>query len=176
MGELTSGLDPYARRGTWELIEKVRDRGVTVILVTHFMDEARRLCDRVALIDAGPIAALGTPAILADRAGHGRRVRFRPSGPFEPRLLTDLPEVARVERQGERVLVRGSGHLVNAVILTLAAAGATALDVELETASLEDAVLALTGQQAERGSGERGQQAGRGSGEHQAAPAAGNPP
>jgi ABC-2 type transport system ATP-binding protein len=155
LDELTSGLDPAARRGTWELVEKVRDRGVTVVLVTHFMDEAQRLCDRVALIDAGRVAALGTPAALAERVGHGKRVRFRPSGPFDPRLLTDLPEVADVERQGEHVVVSGSGQLVNAVILTLAAAGVTALDVELQAASLEDAFLALTGQDAGQRSGER---------------------
>lgn len=62
LDELTTGLDPQARRDTWELIERVRDRGVTIILVTHFMDEAERLCDRVLLIDRGVAAAPDTPA------------------------------------------------------------------------------------------------------------------
>ncbi len=71
LDELTTGLDPRARRGTWELIERIRDTGVTVLLVTHFMPEAERLCDRVAVIDRGRIAALDTPAGLIARAGTG---------------------------------------------------------------------------------------------------------
>ena len=61
LDELTTGLDPHARRDTWKLVERVRDRGVTVLLVTHFMDEAERLCDRVAIFDAGRVVATGTP-------------------------------------------------------------------------------------------------------------------
>jgi ABC-2 type transport system ATP-binding protein len=64
LDELTTGLDPHARRDTWKLIEDVRDTGVTVILVTHFMDEAQRLCDRIAVIDRGRVCALDTPAGL----------------------------------------------------------------------------------------------------------------
>ena len=145
LDELTSGLDPAARRSTWDLIARIRDRGVTVVLVTHFMDEAERLCDQVALIDAGRVVALDTPARLADRAESSKRVRFRPSAPFDSALLTRLPEVSSVQRIGDHVLVAGSGQLVNAVILTLAAAGVSALDVELEASTLEDAFLALTG-------------------------------
>ena len=62
LDEMTTGLDPQARRDTWELIEHVRDRGITIVLVTHFMEEAERLCDHVALIDHGRIVALDTPA------------------------------------------------------------------------------------------------------------------
>lgn len=69
LDELTTGLDPHARRDTWKLVETVRDTGVTVLLVTHFMDEAERLCDRLAIFDAGHVAATGTPAELRDRAG-----------------------------------------------------------------------------------------------------------
>jgi ABC-2 type transport system ATP-binding protein len=72
LDELTTGLDPQARRDTWELIERIRDRGVTVILVTHYMDEAEWLCDRVMLIDSGRVAALGTPAGLAGAKAAGR--------------------------------------------------------------------------------------------------------
>jgi ABC-2 type transport system ATP-binding protein len=146
LDEMTTGLDPQARRDTWELIEGVRDRGVTIVLVTHYMEEAERLCDRVALIDQGKIAALDTPARLAERARGGKTVRFRPSAPFPDRLLAALPEVRRVDREGQHVIVSGSGELVNAVILTLAAAGVTARDVQLDSASLEDAFVKLTGQ------------------------------
>src|SRR5579885_1261751 len=77
LDELTTGLDPEARRETWNLIEHLRDRGVTVILVTHFMDEAERLCDRLALINHGTIKALDTPEAIAASAGESR-VRFVP--------------------------------------------------------------------------------------------------
>ena len=145
LDEMTTGLDPQARRDAWELIEGVRRRGVTILLVTHFMEEAERLCDRVALIDNGRIVALDAPASLAARARGGKSVRFRPSAPFDDRLLTGLPEVTRVERQGDDVIVTGTGELVNAVILTLAVAGVTAHDVRLDSSSLEDAFVKLTG-------------------------------
>jgi ABC-2 type transport system ATP-binding protein len=147
LDEMTTGLDPAARREAWELIAGIRDRGVTILLVTHFMEEAERLCDRVALIDGGRVVALDTPAGLAARASGGKTVRFLPSAPFDDRLLTDLPEVNRVDRAGRHVLVTGTGELVNAVILTLAAAGVTARDVQLDSSNLEDAFVRLTGKQ-----------------------------
>jgi ABC-2 type transport system ATP-binding protein len=149
LDEMTTGLDPQARRDTWDLIESVRDRGATIVLVTHYMEEAERLCDRVALIDRGRVVAIDSPAGLAQRAGGGQRVRFVPSGPFDDRLLTDLPEVKAVEHHGRQVLVTGSRELVNAVILTLAGAGVTAGDVKVESATLEDAFVRLTGRKLE---------------------------
>ena len=145
LDEMTTGLDPQARRDTWQLIEQVRDRDVTIILVTHYMDEAERLCDRVALLDRGRIVAIDTPEGLAGRAGVGKRVRFVPSKSFDDRLLTGLPEVRKLEHDGDHVIVTGSGDLANVVILTLAAAGVTASDLHLDTANLEDAFVALTG-------------------------------
>ena len=145
LDEMTTGLDPQARRDAWELIEHIRDRGVTIVLVTHFMEEAERLCNRVALIDGGKIVALDTPASLATRARGGKTVRFLPSKPFDKRLLTELPEVTQVEYQGQHVIVTGAGELVNAVLLTLAAAGVTARDVQLDSSNLEDAFVKLTG-------------------------------
>jgi ABC-2 type transport system ATP-binding protein len=145
LDEMTTGLDPQARRDAWGLIESMRDRGVTVLLVTHFMEEAERLCDRVALIDGGRIVALDTPARLAAQARGGKSVRFLPSAPFDDRLLTGLPEVGRVEHEGQHVVVTGTGELVNAVILTLAAAGVTAHNVQLDSSNLEDAFVRLTG-------------------------------
>jgi ABC-2 type transport system ATP-binding protein len=145
LDEMTTGLDPQARRDTWELIEGIRARGVTIVLVTHFMEEAERLCDRVALIDGGRVVALDTPAALAERARGGKTVRFLPSAPFEDRLLTGLPEVTGLEHTGQHVVVTGTGELVNAVILTLHAAGVTARDVQLDSSNLEDAFVKLTG-------------------------------
>ncbi len=145
LDEMTTGLDPQARRDTWQLIEHIRQRGVTIILVTHYMDEAERLCDRVALVDRGKIVAIDTPERLADRAGVAKRVRFIPSRPFADRLLADLPGVRGVEHEGGHVIVTGTGELANAVILTLAAAGITAADLHLDSANLEDAFVAMTG-------------------------------
>lgn len=145
LDEMTTGLDPQARRDTWQLIEQIRDRGVTIILVTHYMDEAERLCDRVALVDRGRIVAIDTPEGLADRAGVAKRVRFVPSKPFDDGLVSGLPEVRRVDREGEHVIVTGTGELANTVILTLAAAGVTATDLHLDSANLEDAFVAMTG-------------------------------
>jgi ABC-2 type transport system ATP-binding protein len=150
LDEMTTGLDPRARRDAWELIEGMRERGVTILLVTHFMEEAERLCDRVALIDGGRIVALDTPASLAARARGGKSVRFLPSAPFDDRLLTGLPEVTRVEREGQHVVVSGTGDLVNAVILSLAAAGVTARDVQLDSSNLEDAFVKLTGSHSDK--------------------------
>ncbi len=145
LDEMTAGLDPQARRDAWALIEKLRDRGVTIVLVTHFMEEAERLCDRVALIDQGHIVALDAPAGLAAQARGGKSVRFLPSAPFDDRLLTELPTVTRVEHEGQHVVVTGTGELVNAVILALYAAGVEARDVQLDASSLEDAFVRLTG-------------------------------
>jgi ABC-2 type transport system ATP-binding protein len=145
LDEMTTGLDPQARRDTWELIEAVRDRGVTILLVTHYMDEAERLCNRVALFDQGRVVAIDTPEALAGRAGVEKRVRFVPSRPFDDALLTRLPEVSSLEHDGDHVVVTGSGELANVVILTLADNGVTANDMHLDTANLEDAFVALTG-------------------------------
>jgi ABC-2 type transport system ATP-binding protein len=145
LDEMTTGLDPRARRDTWDLIQGVRDRGTTIVLVTHYMEEAERLCDRVALIDRGRVVAIDSPVGLARRAGGGERVRFVPSGPFDDPLLTDLPEVKDVERDGRHVIVSGSGDLVSAVVLALASAGLTAGNVRVESATLEDAFVRLTG-------------------------------
>ena len=145
LDEMTTGLDPQARRDTWELIEGVRDRGVTIVLVTHFMEEAERLCDRVALIDHGRIVALDSPASLAARARGGKSVRFVPSAPFDDRVLTALPGVTRVEREGQRVVVTGTGELANAVIIALYQAGVEAQDMQIDASSLEDAFVRLTG-------------------------------
>jgi ABC-2 type transport system ATP-binding protein len=150
LDEMTTGLDPGARRDAWDLIEGVRARGVTILLVTHSLEEAERLCDRVALIDNGRVAALDTPASLAAQARGGKSVRLVPSAPFDDRLLTGLPEVTRVEHAGQHMLVTGTGELVNVVILTLAAAGVTARDVQLDSSNLEDAFVRLTGRHLDK--------------------------
>ena len=149
LDELTTGLDPQARRDTWELIEGVRDRGVTIVLVTHFMEEAERLCDRVALIDAGQVVAIDTPAGLAGRVEAGQRIQFRPSVPFDDALLAQLPEVTHVIRRGDVVVVTGNDNALNAVTSVLARNQIVAHQLRVDQASLEDAFLALTGKHSD---------------------------
>ncbi|MEV4082188.1 ABC transporter ATP-binding protein [Nonomuraea fuscirosea] len=145
LDELTTGLDPQARRDTWELIQQVRESGVTIVLVTHFMEEAERLCDRIALIDAGKVAAIDTPAGLIAQVGGDQRVRFRPSAPVDDSVLLALPEVREVTRSGEQMVVSGSGNLAPAVTLALAHHQVVPGDLRIEQATLDDAFLALTG-------------------------------
>jgi ABC-2 type transport system ATP-binding protein len=145
LDELSTGLDPQARRETWQLIESVRDRGVTIILVTHLMEEAERLADRVAVFGEGRLIALDTPAGIVSMVDPEQRLRFRPSIPFDDRLLTDLPEVRRVERTGPVVTVTGTGNVIGAVTSVLARQQIVANDLRIEQADLDDAFLALTG-------------------------------
>jgi ABC-2 type transport system ATP-binding protein len=148
LDELSTGLDPQARREAWHLIESVRDRGVTVILVTHLMEEAERLADRVAVIDQGKLIALDTPSGIVSMVNAEQRLRFRPSAPIEDGLLTDLPEVRRVERSGPVVVVTGTGGFVQAVTSVLARHHIVANDLRIDQASLDDAYLSLTGRLA----------------------------
>jgi len=143
LDELTTGLDPEARRETWDLIEGIRERGVTVILVTHFMDEAERLCDRLALINHGIIRALDTPEAIAAQAG-GNRVRFVPSQPVDDKTLYAIPGVSEVERKGRYITVTGRGDLAAAVIESLAKIGVQASDIEARAGNLDDAFVKLT--------------------------------
>ncbi len=149
LDELTTGLDPHARRETWDLIEGVRERGVTVVLVTHFMEEAERLCDRIAVVDSGRVVAIDTPSGLVHRVQSEQRLRFRVSAELDDRLLTALPEVREITRNGPQIVVTGSGNLLNSVITVLARHEIVATDLRVEQASLDDAFVALTGHQPE---------------------------
>ena len=118
---------------------------MTVILVTHFMEEAERLADRIALIDAGRVVALDTPAAIVSRVDAEQRLSFRPSAPIDDELLTDLPEVRTVSREGSTVMVAGTGNLVQAVMAVLARHQVVANELRIDQADLDDAFVALTG-------------------------------
>ena len=143
LDELTTGLDPEARRETWDLIEGIRRRGTTVILVTHFMDEAERLCDRLALINHGALAVLDTPEAIAATAG-GTRVRFVPSQQVDDKTLLAIPGVALVERKERYVTVVGNGDLAPSVLNSLAKIGVSVSELEARKGSLDDAFVELT--------------------------------
>ncbi|MFZ0168852.1 MAG: ABC transporter ATP-binding protein [Candidatus Dormiibacterota bacterium] len=143
LDELTTGLDPEARRATWALIERMRERGVTVILVTHFMDEAETLCDRLALINQGRLIALDTPEAIAAEVGVNR-VRFVPSQPVEDKTLYAVPGVQLVERKDRYVTVTGTGDLAASLINALAAMGVQVSELDARSGNLDDAFIRLT--------------------------------
>jgi ABC-2 type transport system ATP-binding protein len=142
LDELTTGLDPQSRRETWKLIEGIRNDGVTVILVTHFMEEAEYLCDRVALLHRGRVLAIDTPAALA--VGTGQHVSFRPSVDLDIDAVRLLPDVRNVRRDGERIVVDGVGDLVAAVMGMLVRERVIPLETRIEQSTLDDAFVALT--------------------------------
>lgn len=144
LDELTTGLDPRARRDTWTLIEDLRGSGVTVVLVTHFMEEAQRLCDRIAVFRRGRVAALDTPAGLIRRSAGGTVLSFSPSRPLDEGDLAGLPEAATIERRDGRLTVHGTDTTVNAVISLLARRQITAERLRVTDATLDDAFLELT--------------------------------
>lgn len=147
LDELTTGLDPQARRDTWALVEGVRARGVTIILVTHVMEEAERLCDRIVLVDGGRVVATGTSAELAARVGVPQVLRFRPSAPVPDGALDAVPGVTSVTPpDGAGVVeVAGHGNVVQDVMVALAGLGVRPEHLRVDGGTLEDAVVSLTG-------------------------------
>jgi ABC-2 type transport system ATP-binding protein len=143
LDELTTGLDPVARRETWQFIEKIRSRGVTVILVTHFMDEAERLCDHLIIINHGKVVASGTPGDLAAGGGSLWHMRFVLSRAIPDEVLAQLPEVRKVVHEGPHIEVTGTGDLANAVNRALSKQGVEARDVQIRSESLEDAFMRI---------------------------------
>jgi ABC-2 type transport system ATP-binding protein len=147
--ELTQGLDPLARTGVWGAIREVRELGATVVLVTHFMDEAEALCDRVAVMRGGRVVDSGSPAELIARHARLTTVTFTPPVWLEPATLVDLPGVDRVETHGESLRVIGSNQLVAPVCA--AVVGDDHLgpsDLRVHHPSLEDALVALISEPA----------------------------
>jgi ABC-2 type transport system ATP-binding protein len=148
LDELTTGLDPQARRVMWDLVRSIREQGKTVFLTTHYMEEAERLCDRVAILDGGQIVALDTPENLIRSLGVETRVVFTIDDPLGEAVLAPAASVSRVEQIGDRTVVYGHGdELVVDVVTALAAAKVRFRDLRTEQASLEDVFLALTGRE-----------------------------
>ncbi len=148
LDELTTGLDPQARRAMWQLVLDIREQGKTVFLTTHFMEEAERLCDRVAIVDDGRIVALDSPEKLVRSLGAEKRVLFTVERAFDEAALRAVPGVTKVERNGERITVYGTGdRLVGGVVNALETGGVPFRDLRTEQPTLEDVFLALTGKQ-----------------------------
>lgn len=149
LDELTTGLDPQARRETWAFMEELRESGVTILLVTHFMEEAERLADRLALIDEGRLVALNTPQGLIDSVGLEQRIRFTTSEPVEDEWLRSLPEVTGVSRSGGEIVVTGNEKTLFSVVSLLASHEIVPGRFQVDQTTLDDAFVALTGRRFE---------------------------
>src|SRR5690606_4745439 len=137
--------DPQARRAIWDLVRGIRPRGKTVCLTTHLMEEAERLCDRVAIIDHGRVIDIGTPAELVARYCPERTVIVRTDDPTAAGTLEALPAVAGISVDGPWISVRGTGDVVARVIDAIAASRIPVDDVRTEGRTLEDVFLEVTG-------------------------------
>jgi ABC-2 type transport system ATP-binding protein len=154
LDELTQGLDPAARRVAWELIRAIRDQGATVVLVTHYMDEAEQLCDRIAVVDGGRVVATDTPQGLIARFGGPVTVSFTADG-HEVGFLEQVAGVRAVRRRGDRVEAEGSGPVLALVAAELVARGLVPPDLRMEQPTLEDVFLRLTEDRARHGEDDR---------------------
>src|ERR1700723_3865248 len=146
LDELTTGLDPQARRAIWDLVRNIRKRGKTVFLTTHLMEEAERLCDRVAIIEHGRIIDIDTPAKLVDRPCPERTVVLVTDDPNAEERFRTIPRVESVSRKDSRYTIRGQGEdLVTEVIQCLSENRIRVTDFRTVLPNLEDVFLKLTG-------------------------------
>ncbi|MFL5482026.1 MAG: ATP-binding cassette domain-containing protein [Gemmatimonadaceae bacterium] len=146
LDELTTGLDPQARRKIWDLVRDIRTRGKTVFLTTHLMEEAERLCDRVAIIDRGRIIDIDQPQRLVDKYCPERSVTLATLDTHAAENLARIPGVALTRPSDSQYTVRGAGdRLVTDVIRCLSENHITVTDFRTETPNLEDVFLKLTG-------------------------------
>jgi ABC-2 type transport system ATP-binding protein len=146
LDELTTGLDPQSRRAIWELVRGIRERGKTVFLTTHLMEEAERLCDRVAIIEHGRIIDIDTPERLVARHCPERTVVLAADDPRAEERFRTIPGVQSVVRAELRFTIRGTGDdLVTEVIHCLSENRIRVRDFRTILPNLEDVFLKLTG-------------------------------
>jgi ABC-2 type transport system ATP-binding protein len=147
LDEPTTGLDPQSRRALWDVCEAFRDGGGTILLSTHFMDEAERLCDRVAIMDRGEILVEGTPAELIATLGGAHVIELEPTVPLGDAELAALPGVRTVSARGAvRLLAVDALHrAVPALMTLLDRAGGELAQLHTHRATLDDVFLARTG-------------------------------
>lgn len=145
LDELTTGLDPQSRRNVWDLIDSVRADGTTIVLVTHFMEEAQRLCDRLALIDGGRVAAIDTPAGLIASTEAPTAMSFRPDRPVDVAVFARMDGVVDAGESDGLVEVRASDDAVIAVLDRLRADGVRPERLRVIESTLDDAYVRLVG-------------------------------
>jgi len=147
LDEPTTGLDPQARLKLWEIVEAFRGGGGTILLTTHYMEEAARLCDRVAIMDHGRVISMGTPAELIRTLGADQIVEFRVNGELDPASLSRLPGVSGSRTRGADYLlsVSDAGAALHALLAEIERLGAKLDALTTHQATLEDVFVSLTG-------------------------------
>jgi ABC-2 type transport system ATP-binding protein len=155
LDEPTTGLDPQSRRQTWEIVESLKARGRTVLLTTHYMEEAARLCDRVAVVDHGKVIALGTPRELIASLGAEHVIEFAvgSEAPIDEAILAALPSVEEVVHDAGswRLTVREVHRAVPALLSALSDQNLEPTQLTTHHATLEDVFMALTGRRLRDG-------------------------
>lgn len=149
--ELTSAVDPQARLAIWDILRGLRAKGHTIMLTSHSMEEAQALCDRIAIIDAGRIIALGTPAELIARHGGERLLSLAAEPSPDPGQLEGIDGVSSVRLAEGHVQIAGSGNFAPAVLSRLADLGSSVTEMTLREPDLEDVFVALTGREMRDG-------------------------
>jgi ABC-2 type transport system ATP-binding protein len=150
LDELTTGLDPQARHAIWDLVREVRLKGKTILLTTHYMEEAERLCDRVAILDHGRIVALDSPVELIRKFGGEERITFSVDQTLPPEFEDSIQQVGELEIQGERIMVKGEtgqASFIYDVVSLLAKHNLRFRNLRTEQPTLEDVFLMLTGRE-----------------------------
>ena len=146
LDELTTGLDPQARRAIWDLVREIRTRGKTVLLTTNLMEEAERLCDRVAIVERGRVIDIGTPAGLVRKHCQNEAVVLETTDASASHRFESIPGVESVTWQNNQCTIRGrGGDLVTHVIQCLAEHRIQVTNFKTELPNLEDVFLTLTG-------------------------------
>ncbi len=147
LDEPTTGLDPQARLSLWDIVEKFRERGGTIILTTHYMEEATRLCDRVAIMDHGKVIALGTPAELIESLGADQIVEFSVTNELTEDALTNLPAVNQLHKRGEvyAATVADIAVAMPALLAEIKRQQSELVTLTTHQATLEDVFVSLTG-------------------------------
>lgn len=151
LDELTTALDPQARLAMWDVVRSIRDAGCTVVMTTHYMEEAEALCDRVAIVDRGRIIALDTVPGLIAGLGGANLVTLKTSRPVSPEIFTNVAGVSNASIDGLTVRLHSAGGFPGEAVRAIEAAGAAVEDIETSKASLEDVFLALTGRAMREG-------------------------
>lgn len=147
LDEPTTGLDPQARLSLWDIVEKFRERGGTILLTTHYMEEATRLCDRVAIMDHGKVIALGTPAELIESLGADQIVEFSVTNALAEDALTSLPAVNNLHKRDEvyAVTVADIAVALPALLAEIKRQQSELVTLTTHQATLEDVFVSLTG-------------------------------
>jgi len=147
LDEPTTGLDPQARLSLWDIVEKFRAHGGTILLTTHYMEEATRLCDRVAIMDHGKVIALGTPAELIESLGADQIIEFSVTNPLAEEPLTRLPAVNHLHKRDEvyALTVSEIGVALPALFAEIKRQQSEIVTLTTHQATLEDVFVSLTG-------------------------------